>query len=144
VTDDAAGDMADVLAVLINRRYRATLYGMLTEGLGHAVNETTYPVISGLARTGPRTASELADEIRIDRSVVSRHAARLETAGLLRRTEHPRDGRATILVLTARGDRIVDLMRGRLYGHFGRILADSPDGLGEKTLAGLRRLLEAP
>ena len=75
MTDAVAGDIADVPVVLINRRYRTTLYSMLAEGLSSAVDETSYPVIRGLARTRPRIASELAEGIRIDRSVVSRHAS---------------------------------------------------------------------
>ncbi len=52
---------------------------------------------------GPRTISELAGRLNIDRTNVSRLAARMEAAGDVERVPHPEDGRARLLVLTDRG-----------------------------------------
>lgn len=49
--------VTDAVGRLIRRSARAGLYRELTAGLDPAVNEATYPVISGLARTGPATAA---------------------------------------------------------------------------------------
>ncbi len=110
------------VGALLRRSTRAHLYGVLTEGMGEGVNESTYPVLSGLARTGPRSAAALASEIGIDRSVTSRHATRLENAGLLARQPDPADGRATLLVLTPAGQQAVDVMRDRLAEAIGDYL----------------------
>lgn len=47
------------------------------------IDTTAYPVLSGLARLGPTTATQLAATIGVDRTVTTRYASRLEAAGLL-------------------------------------------------------------
>lgn len=134
--------VAQALAVLLRRPARAALYRRLTEGLGEAVDEVTYPVLSGLARTGARSAADLAAEIGLDRSGVSRRATRLEEAGLLRREADPRDQRATLLTLTGAGERTVAVMRGRLAGGIEEALASWPPGEAEAFARSLRRFTE--
>jgi DNA-binding MarR family transcriptional regulator len=134
--------VADAIGQLLRRSARAGLYRELTVGLDPAVNEATYPVISGLARTGPATAAGLAAEIGIDRSVASRHATRLEGAGLLRREPDPSDRRGTLLVLTPEGERLVAVMRGRLAGAVGRYLASWPPSEAAAFTRSLRRFTE--
>ncbi|MFF9819840.1 MarR family transcriptional regulator, partial [Streptomyces sp. NPDC014006] len=46
-------EIADALGVLLRRTTRTQLHRKLTEGMGEAVDELTYPVLSALARTGP-------------------------------------------------------------------------------------------
>ncbi len=101
VNDTLGAQLAEAFGTVLRRSVRARLYAGLTRDLDDAVDEATYPVISGLARFGPSSAAQLADEIGIDRSVVSRHASRLQRAALLDRIPDPTDGRATLLVLTA-------------------------------------------
>jgi hypothetical protein len=52
--------------VLLQRSTRARIYGDLTDDLDAAIDETTYPVLSGLAQRGTRTAAQLAGDIGID------------------------------------------------------------------------------
>lgn len=82
--------------------------------MGEAVDELTYPVLSGLARTGPCSAAALAPDVGLDRSGVTRRASRLEAAGLVRRAPDPADRRATLLALTDEGERTVEELRRRL------------------------------
>ncbi|MER7754498.1 MarR family transcriptional regulator [Kitasatospora sp. NPDC097643] len=134
--------VADALGTLLRRGTRAALHRRLTEGLGEAVDEVTYPVLSGLARTGPRSAADLAAEIGLDRSGVSRRATRLEAAGLLRREADPRDQRATLLALTDTGTHTVALMHRRLAGSIEDALASWPPGEAEVFARALRRFTE--
>ncbi|MFJ6135605.1 MarR family winged helix-turn-helix transcriptional regulator [Kitasatospora sp. NPDC092286] len=127
---------------MLKRGTRTHLYRQLTEGLGEAVDEATYPVLSGLARTGARSAAELATEIGLDRSGVSRRASRLEAAGLLRREADPGDQRATLLALTPAGHDAVSVMRRRLAGRITATLASWPPGEAEAFTRGLRRFVE--
>ncbi|MEU6173557.1 MarR family transcriptional regulator [Streptantibioticus parmotrematis] len=122
--NDAGHEIAEALGVLLKRTTRARLYQGLTDGLGEGVDELTYPVLSGLARSGPRSAAELAPEIGLDRSGVTRRATRLEEAGLVRREPDPDDARASLLVLTSRGEGTVDVLRERLAGHINAALSD--------------------
>ncbi|WP_438295968.1 MarR family winged helix-turn-helix transcriptional regulator [Streptomyces sp. HUAS TT7] len=107
-------DIADALGLLLRRSTRARLYARLTEGLGEAVDDLTYPVLSGLARTGPCSAADLGREIGLDRTTVTRRADRLERAGLLQRQPDPADGRATLLALTDDGHVAISATRQQL------------------------------
>jgi DNA-binding MarR family transcriptional regulator len=126
MSNDVGHEIADALGTLLKRGTRAQLYRRLTDGLGEAVDETTYPVLSGLARTGPRSAADLAGEIGLDRSGVTRRATRLEEAGLLRREPDPDDRRATLLALTEAGRQAVEATRQRLAAHIEESLASWP------------------
>jgi DNA-binding MarR family transcriptional regulator len=138
LVDDPGAEIAETLGLLLRRATRAGLYRDLTEGLGEAVDELTYPVLSGLARTGPRTSAGLADDVGLDRSGVSRYASRLEAAGLVRREPDPADGRAVLLTLTDRGAETVAVLRARLAAHITSSLEDWPYG-EVTTLARLLR-----
>ncbi|MEV6028108.1 MarR family transcriptional regulator [Streptomyces sp. NPDC052036] len=121
--NDVGHEIADALGVLLKRSTRVELYRTLTAGLGNAVDELTYPVLSGLARTGPRSAADLAPDAGLDRSGVTRRASRLEEAGLVRREPDPADRRATLLALTSEGERTVEVLRRRLSAHIEASLA---------------------
>jgi DNA-binding MarR family transcriptional regulator len=135
-------EVAEALGLLLSRSARARLYGRLTADLESALDEATYPVISGLARFGPVPAARLAEEIGLDRSVVSRHADRLARAGLLERRDDPADRRAALLVLTDSGQRAVGEMRRRLAGAFDDYLATWPPEEAERFAAAFRRFAE--
>jgi DNA-binding MarR family transcriptional regulator len=117
VENDAGREIADALGVLLKRSTRIGLYRTLTAGVGEAVDELTYPILSGLARTGPCSAADLAPDVGLDRSGVTRRASRLEEAGLVRREPDPADRRATLLTLTDEGVRTVAVLRQRLADH---------------------------
>jgi DNA-binding MarR family transcriptional regulator len=128
LVDDPGTEIAETLGLLVRRATRTGLYRDLTEGLGDAVDELTYPVLSGLARTGPRTSVALADDVGLDRSGVSRYASRLEAAGLVRREPDPADGRAVLLTLTDQGAQTVAVLRARLAAQITSSLEDWPYG----------------
>lgn len=124
--ESLGGQLANTLGIVLQRPVRARIYGELTQDLDDAIDATTYPVISAIGRSGPRSAAQLAGDLGIDRSVVSRHADRLVASGLLRREPDPADGRATLLALTADGARQVAVMRSRLDTALDRYLATWP------------------
>jgi DNA-binding MarR family transcriptional regulator len=136
------GEVAEILGQLLRRGTRVRLYARLTAGLNPALDEATYPVISGLARSGPQSAAQLAADIGIDRSVVSRHATRLAQAGLIARLPDPSDRRAALLSLTGAGHRAVQDMRQRLAGAFDDYLASWPPGEAARFAVSLRRFTE--
>ncbi|MER8185978.1 MarR family transcriptional regulator [Kitasatospora sp. NPDC094015] len=135
-------EIAEALGVLLRRTARTQLYARLTEGLGEAVDEVTYPVLSGLARTGPCSAADLAEEIGLDRSGVTRRATRLETAGLLRREPDPSDRRATLLTLTEAGQQAIGTTRRRLAAHIEGTLAGWPADEAQAFARGFRRFVD--
>ncbi|WP_165241839.1 MarR family winged helix-turn-helix transcriptional regulator [Corynebacterium lizhenjunii] len=120
-------EIAIALGKLLRRDVRQRIYVSLTDGVGEGVNESTYPVLSGLERCGSATAAELSAVLGLDRSVVSRHATTLEEAGLLNRAPDERDRRWTALTLTDAGKRAVEVMRERLHESIDDFLSEWPD-----------------
>ncbi|MFI8342223.1 MarR family winged helix-turn-helix transcriptional regulator [Streptomyces sp. NPDC085639] len=134
-------EIADALGILLKRTTRTHLHKQLTEDMGEAVDELTYPVLSALARTGPRSAADLAQVAGIDRSGVTRRASRLEAAGLIRREPDPTDRRAHLLVLTDQGQQVVAELRTRLAARITASLASWPPGEAETFSRHLRRFM---
>ncbi|MEU8587589.1 MarR family transcriptional regulator [Streptomyces sp. NPDC048664] len=138
-------EIAEALGVLLRRTTRTQLHRQLTEGMGEAVDELTYPVISALARTGPRSAADLAPLVGVDRSGVTRRASRLEDAGLIRRETDPADRRAYLLVLTEQGERVVEELRARLAERIAGSVSSWAPGEAEAFARNLRRFtVEGP
>ncbi|MCW7940775.1 MarR family transcriptional regulator [Streptomyces hygroscopicus] len=137
--NEVGHEIADALGILLRRTTRTQLHRQLTEGMGEGVDEQTYPVLSALARTGPRSAADLAPDVGIDRSGVTRRASRLEAAGLIRREADPTDRRAHLLVLTDQGRLAVAELRTRLAAHITTSLSTWPPGEAETFAHHLRR-----
>ncbi|MEV5943845.1 MarR family winged helix-turn-helix transcriptional regulator [Streptomyces sp. NPDC051994] len=139
--NEVGHEIAEALGILLRRTTRAQLHRRLTEGMGEGVDEVTYPVLSALARTGPRSAADLAPDVGIDRSGVTRRASRLEAAGLISREPDPHDRRAQLLALTEQGRLAVAELRARLAAHITRSLSTWPPGEAEAFAHQLRRFL---
>ncbi|MEV8523748.1 MarR family winged helix-turn-helix transcriptional regulator [Streptomyces sp. NPDC052000] len=139
--NEVGHEIAEALGILLRRTTRAQLHRRLTEGMGEGVDEVTYPVLSALARTGPRSAADLAPDVGIDRSGVTRRASRLEAAGLISREPDPHDRRAQLLVLTERGRLAVAELRARLAAHITTSLSTWPPGEAEAFAHQLRRFI---
>jgi DNA-binding MarR family transcriptional regulator len=142
VTHSTGHDIADALGLLLRRSTRARLYTRLTEGLGEAVDDLTYPVLSGLARTGPCSAADLGREIGLDRTTVTRRADRLERAGLLQRQPDPADGRATLLALTDDGRAAISATRRQLAAAIEDALDTWPRADAQAFARLLRRFVD--
>ncbi|MFG2720144.1 MarR family winged helix-turn-helix transcriptional regulator [Streptomyces sp. NPDC048416] len=141
--ENAGREIAEALGVLLKRGTRIELHRTLTADMGEAVDELTYPILSGLERTGPRSAADLAPDVGLDRSGVTRRASRLEAAGLVRREPDPADRRATLLALTDEGERAVETLRGRLSGHISASLASWAPGEAAAFAGYLQRFVAA-
>nr|WP_223184568.1 MarR family winged helix-turn-helix transcriptional regulator [Streptomyces sp. CBMA152] len=124
------------------RATRAGLYGRLTSGV-EGVDATTYPVLSGLARTGPATATQLAETIGMDRTVTTRYATRLQEAGLITRHPDPTDARATRLALTAEGERAVTTLREAMESFVAEEMATWPSDEATAFATRLERLTQS-
>ena len=85
----------------------------------------------------PMRSGELAEHLLADPSTVSRHIASLVRLGYVRREADPRDGRATILVLTDSGRAQVRAVREHRQQVFDQMLGDVTDA----EVAELARLM---
>jgi DNA-binding MarR family transcriptional regulator len=142
VTNTTADDIARTLGLLLRRSTRTRLHARLTDGLEEAVDDLTYPVLSGLARTGPCSAADLGREVGLDRTTVTRRADRLERSGLLERHPDPDDSRATLLTLTDNGHAVVAVTRQRLADAIEDSLASWPQADARTFARLLRRFVE--
>jgi DNA-binding MarR family transcriptional regulator len=101
---------------LFARRAEQTRLG----GVGKARNSmdrAAYLLLNRLDKQGPMGVKALAEGMGIDSSTVTRQVAPLVTAGLVKRTSHPDDGRAVVLALSPRGRQRLEEVRasrGRL------------------------------
>ncbi|MCF8604245.1 MarR family winged helix-turn-helix transcriptional regulator [Gordonia sp. HY442] len=120
--------IADALGKILSRGFRVGLYADLTDGVARGLNESTYPVFSALVRAdAPVGARDIAREVGTDRSVVSRRAATLMSAGLVEPVPGA-DSRAVYFTLTEHGRRSAAVMRERLDAAIARHLAGWSDG----------------
>jgi DNA-binding MarR family transcriptional regulator len=71
------------------------------------VDRSGYVALRTLERLGPVRTNELADELHLDASTVTRQVTALVAGGYVTRRPDPADGRSSILVLTADGRRIM-------------------------------------
>ena len=100
-----------VAASRISRRF-AALYGAEA---GLSIPE--WRVLAHLDRSGAVSVRDITARVYLDKSIVSRAAARLEQAGLLCKSGHDADRRLVTLELTDQGRALMRRM-GRIAGAF--------------------------
>jgi len=111
---------------------------------GAGIEARWFPVLRYLRDVGPTTVTDMAVAIGQTHSAVSQLADRLVEAGMVTRQRDPHDGRRSVLVLTATGERALGdlgpvwlaIRRGMAesMGPRGMALLDAIDGC-EQALA---------
>jgi DNA-binding MarR family transcriptional regulator len=100
-------------------------------------------VLAHLSQDGAVSVREIHAKVDMDKSKVSRAATRLESAGLIRKEDHPSDGRLVKLSLTAEGAA----MMARLIPMAQAFQAKLVQDLGAEAAAlqrGLAKIEERP
>ncbi|MBD3940139.1 MarR family transcriptional regulator [Microbacterium sp. NEAU-LLC] len=103
---DAAprADLLSSLTRLMSRWSSSTVQARIASGVGVALDPTEIRAVYTLGiHGGAARPSELADELNVTRPTTSKLIARLLADGLVTRTAHPDDGRATTVAFTGRG-----------------------------------------
>ncbi|MDU0288163.1 MarR family winged helix-turn-helix transcriptional regulator [Saccharothrix longispora] len=93
-------------------------------GISAGLRRGTASPLFVLHRTGPLRVSQLAEELGLDRTTVTRHLDDLESRGLVARQPDERDRRATVASLTPAAQDYLDDMRVRNRALIRRICAD--------------------
>ena len=101
------GDEAARLRAAVNRIARR----LRPTKAGAGLTPTQISVLETVSRRGPIRISDLAEVEDVNPTMLSRVAGKLEEAGLVRRHQHPGDGRAALLSLTDKGERLLERMR---------------------------------
>jgi DNA-binding MarR family transcriptional regulator len=125
----------------------SSLYGLM-QRLKQAqhddpVDRSAIIMLARLREHGSMRLSDLAGELGLDVSTVSRHARTLEDRGYVTRADDPADGRAVRLTLTQPGQTVLDTAFANRRAWLDRCLADwSPAERADLTRQ-LARLTEA-
>ncbi|WP_326835116.1 MarR family transcriptional regulator [Amycolatopsis rhabdoformis] len=133
----------DEMAIAGLAREFAVFFRQDPAALGQRGRETplefrtgAYGLLAHLFEHGPHRATDLADQIGLAPSTISRHLQPLETLGLITRFPDPDDGRAFSVTLTEKGRcRIAEVQRLRSK-RLGEIL-ESWSEHDVRTFAGL-------
>lgn len=102
-----------------------------------------FRVLNKLATDGPTNPGAVADELDLDKAVVSRQAKLLMELGLIRAEPDPEDGRGRLLAATPEACQVVARTKRESMGWLRRSL-ETLEAEEVKQLAGLlERVLQA-
>jgi DNA-binding MarR family transcriptional regulator len=91
---------------------------------GTKLDRASYGVLGRLAALAPVRLSDLAQELAVDVSTVSRQVQALEQRGLVARDPDPDDGRANLLHLTRKGKAVRTKMQAAWQETIAGVLVD--------------------
>ena len=109
----------------------------------HGMTITQCYVLECFERRRVLTLNELAEEMLLDKSTLSRIVDGLEAKGLLERRDNPADGRSSLLSLTAAGTKAYRTVEGDLIRENVKLLKGTPATQRRQFIAMLRRLTTA-
>lgn len=138
--DDQASVMVETLARL-QRAMRSTAHRLDLSEVG--VRRSDLYVLKVVHRLGQARARDIACELGVDASVVSRQLAQLVDDGLVERDADPEDRRSSILSLTERGDRALVAADAAYAGYVADLTAGWTPERFEAVTAGLADLADA-
>ncbi|HWG98563.1 MAG TPA: MarR family winged helix-turn-helix transcriptional regulator [Pilimelia sp.] len=122
------------------------LVGLTARSLSELPTELTLPqyrVLLVLAAHGPLRAGDLATELGLAPSTVTRNCDRLVRRGLLRRFRRPEDRRGSWLALTGSGTELIGTVQRHRRDQVASLLSRADPPAPERFAAGLAALAEA-
>ncbi len=99
--------------------------------------------LSLLGGTGSISVQEFADKMGLEKTWASRLAVRLEKRGVVKRVDHPDDGRSWLLELTPKGREQCGALNEALDGHAVEVLNCVPAAERAKIDRALGHLRDA-
>lgn len=120
---DALEQLIDALADL-SRRHRNLTVRLARES-GRPASQVA--VLATLARLGEVRLADIAEELLVDPSVVSRHVSPLEQDGSIARRPDPADARAALIRLTPSGEQVLETVRELRRRHLQEALTGWED-----------------
>jgi DNA-binding MarR family transcriptional regulator len=93
---------------------------------GVGLERAAYGVLRHVAEGGPTRLTELARDLGLDSSTVSRHVSALERLGLLARVADVADRRVANLEVTAAGRKALERLRVARHRFFAELLSAWP------------------
>lgn len=122
------------------------LVGLAVRSLSETTDDLTmvqYRALVLLAYDGDRRVADLAENLGVNSSTVTRLVARLVRKGLVDRVADPHDGRATVVAVTDEGRSIVAAVRTRRRNEIAKVLRRMPDDADPAVIRWLEEFTEA-
>ncbi|MEW6477349.1 MAG: MarR family transcriptional regulator [Actinomycetota bacterium] len=138
VSDDVIVRLERALTGMVRLLQLPRVVARVVGGSGPGLERAAYGALRRIHDQGGLRLSELAAELELDASTVSRQVRQLEAAGLVARRADPGDGRASVVVLTPAGKRVL----GRVAAARRRFVAEVVAGWSEEDRVALAGLLE--
>ena len=139
----AAADVQVNLALVIRHARLPRLHRRVLGNSGVFLDRSSYAVLAIVDGLGEVRLSDLAAEMMLDLSTVSRQVRRLEDAGLLERSVDPDDRRVSVVRPTASGRDAANRLNHAWQEAFGEALDDWPESELRELATLLGRLSEA-
>jgi DNA-binding MarR family transcriptional regulator len=124
--DDDLERIGEGLANVFRAGHTGRFHARLAATAGVDLDRTGFVMLGKVAHAGSIRVSDLAEQMGLDISTVSRKAQQLESAGLVERTGDPDDRRAAMLSIAIAGKRTLGLMRRERSRAIGELTADWP------------------
>ena len=131
--DDADYDVLEQSIGRILRQSRSPRFAdAIRQRAGIRMDRANYGVLVRLGSIAPVRLSDLAQDLGVDVSTVSRQVQSLEQKGLVDRGPDPDDGRAVRLELTRKGKAVMRKMQAAWQETIAGVLVDwKPDDIRE-------------
>lgn len=134
---DTLARIEDSLTTIVRSASLPRTRQRLLAEAGLTIDASAYPLLRALGVLGSARLTELAAEVALEPSTVSRQVKTLQAAGLVTREADPTDGRASALTLTPEGRKalrkVVDARR--------RLIAELVSGFSVSEQRSLAALL---
>jgi DNA-binding MarR family transcriptional regulator len=140
--DAAMTDIEHALTRLIRRGNQPRVHERLAARAGVPLDRAAYAALCRVHEAGPLRLSELAARVGVDASTASRQVQQLERTGLVGRVGDPADRRASLLALTAEGDRVLTRMRQARRASLAQVLGGWSRADRRKLATVLTRLVD--
>ncbi|MET9992064.1 MarR family transcriptional regulator [Streptomyces mutabilis] len=106
--DDDADELNLGLLMFIPYRFMESAVMAALKSAGHDISLTQARVFQRIGPEGTRLA-ELAEASQVSKQTIGSIVDQLERAGYVRRMPDPRDARARLVTITARGHELIEL-----------------------------------
>lgn len=137
---EAAAAVQSALAQVIRHARMPKVQRRVMAESGAYLDRSAYAALFAVDALGGASLSDLAAEMLLDISTVSRQVRRLEDAGLLERETHPDDRRVSVVRNTPEGQDVAMRIGRAWQGAFSDALYDWSDEELEQLSATLERL----
>jgi DNA-binding MarR family transcriptional regulator len=123
-TTDDLDRIGEGLANVFRAGHSGRFHARLARTAGVDLDRTGFVMLGKVAHAGSIRVSDLAEQMGLDISTVSRKAQQLEAAELVERTGDPGDRRAAMISIAVAGKRTLGLLRRERSRAIGELTAD--------------------